>query len=93
MKHDRGITIHFTDGTSLGFEFPQQADNKYARQIMTREIGYRRRAEEHHPRRNGARVSPGCPRGIAQGSRFSPGDLLDFGPIPFAMGRMQSGWV
>ena len=38
MKHDRGITIHFTDGTSLGFEFPQQADNKYARQIMTREI-------------------------------------------------------
>ncbi|HKQ24844.1 MAG TPA: hypothetical protein VJT81_10425 [Burkholderiales bacterium] len=38
MKHDSGITIHFTDGTSLGFEFPKQADNKYARQIMTREI-------------------------------------------------------
>ena len=38
MKHDRGITIHFTDGTSLGFEFPQQTENIYARQIMTREI-------------------------------------------------------
>ena len=38
MKHDRGITIHFTDGTSLGFEFPKQTDNKYARQIMTKEI-------------------------------------------------------
>ena len=38
MKQDRGITIHFTDGTSLGFEFPQQTDNKYAGQIMTREI-------------------------------------------------------
>ena len=30
MKHDRGITIHFTDGTSLGFAFPKQTDNKYA---------------------------------------------------------------
>ena len=38
MNFDRGIAIHFTDGTSLAFEFPQQADNAYARQIMMREI-------------------------------------------------------
>jgi hypothetical protein len=38
MKLNRGITIHFTDGTSLAFEFPQQTDNTYARQIMMREI-------------------------------------------------------
>jgi hypothetical protein len=38
MKHNRGITVHFTDGTSLGFEFPQQTDNIHARQMMTREI-------------------------------------------------------
>ena len=38
MKLDRGLAVHFTDGTSLSFEFPQQTENQYARQILMREI-------------------------------------------------------
>jgi hypothetical protein len=42
MELDRGIAIHFTDGSSLSFEFPKQADNVHARQIMLREIAAER---------------------------------------------------
>lgn len=42
MTPKRGLTIHFNDGTSLTAEFPEQAANEYARQIMEQEILKRR---------------------------------------------------
>jgi len=38
MAPKRGLTIHFNDGTSLTVEFPDQALNEYARNIMRQEI-------------------------------------------------------
>jgi hypothetical protein len=42
MTPNRGLTIHFNDGTSLTIEFPEQAANEYARTIMKEEILKRR---------------------------------------------------
>jgi hypothetical protein len=42
MTPNRGLTIHFNDGTSLTIEFPEQAANEYARTIMQEEILKRR---------------------------------------------------
>ena len=42
MEHNRGITIHFNDGTSLAFSFPQQTDNAYAAAVAIEELMKRR---------------------------------------------------
>lgn len=42
MTPKRGLTVHFNDGTSLTIEFPEQAANEYARNIMEQEILKRR---------------------------------------------------
>ncbi len=38
MAKDRSLTLHFMDGTNISFEFPEQAKNEAARQIMLEEI-------------------------------------------------------
>jgi len=38
MTKDRSLTLHFMDGTSVSFDFPEQAKNEAARQIMLEEI-------------------------------------------------------
>ena len=38
MEKQRGITIHFTDGTKMQLEFPSQADNEYAAVMKFKEI-------------------------------------------------------
>lgn len=42
MEHNRGLTVHFNDGTSLAFSFPQQTENTYAAAIAMEEIFKRR---------------------------------------------------
>ncbi len=42
MEHNRGVTIHFNDGTSLALSFPQQTDNAYAAAIALEEVMKRR---------------------------------------------------
>jgi hypothetical protein len=42
MEHNRGLTVHFSDGTSLAFSFPQQTDNAYAAAIAVEEVMKRR---------------------------------------------------
>lgn len=38
MERDRGLTIHFMDGTSLSFDFPEQAPNEVARKLLIEEM-------------------------------------------------------
>jgi len=38
MKRQRGLTIHFVDGTSMQFEFPAQTENEYAAVLKMKEV-------------------------------------------------------
>lgn len=38
MGKDRSLTLHFMDGSSVSFDFPEQSKNEAARQIMLEEI-------------------------------------------------------
>lgn len=38
MEKDRGLTVHFMDGTSISFDFPQQARNEVARKLLLEDI-------------------------------------------------------
>jgi hypothetical protein len=42
MQKQIGVTIHFNDGTSMVVGFPEQVENRYAREIMQDEIVKRR---------------------------------------------------
>jgi len=42
MEHARGLKIHFVDGTALTINFPQQLDNRYARDLFLEETLKRR---------------------------------------------------
>lgn len=37
-REQRGLVIHFMDGTKMQLEFPQQTDNEYAAGIKLKEI-------------------------------------------------------
>ena len=38
MQRERGITIHFVDGSKMELEFPPQADNEYAAILKLKEV-------------------------------------------------------
>ena len=42
MGPTAGITIHFNDGTTMAVTFPQQTDNRHARDLMRDEVLQRR---------------------------------------------------
>jgi len=38
MKRERGVTIHFTDGSKMTLEFPPQAENEYGALLKLKEV-------------------------------------------------------
>ncbi len=42
MAHDRGLAVHFSDGTSLVFSFAQQASNPHGTSMIVDEVLKRR---------------------------------------------------
>lgn len=42
MAHERGLKIHFTDGTSIGVDFPIQTENPHARAVAIEDLIERR---------------------------------------------------
>jgi hypothetical protein len=38
MDKPRSLTVHFIDGTSVAFDFPQQARNEVARKLLLEDI-------------------------------------------------------
>jgi len=38
MPQDRALTVHFNDGSKLGFEFPEQGPNAAAKQLKIADL-------------------------------------------------------
>ena len=38
MKRESGVTVHFTDGSTMRLEVPPQADNDYAEILKLKEV-------------------------------------------------------
>jgi len=38
MKRERGVTVHFMDGSKMQLEFPPQAENEYGALLKLKEV-------------------------------------------------------